>query len=113
MTLWKIAFSSVVIVRNGEPMSLRGPEVMALASTPTFSKRPLAFTVSMITPMLPVTVDGCTKIASAAMAIVVAFATLGLAQFGELKTLGPAIALSVALMLVAAGESTLVEKLAA
>jgi RND superfamily putative drug exporter len=41
-------------------------------------------------------------IASAAMAIVVAFATLGLAQFGELQTLGPAIALSVTLMLVAA-----------
>jgi RND superfamily putative drug exporter len=40
-------------------------------------------------------------IASAAMAIVVAFATLGLAQFGELQTLGPAIALSVALMLLA------------
>jgi RND superfamily putative drug exporter len=41
-------------------------------------------------------------IASAALAIVVAFATLGLAQFGELRTLGPAIAASVALMLVAA-----------
>jgi putative drug exporter of the RND superfamily len=40
-------------------------------------------------------------VASAAMAIVVAFATLGLAQFGELQTLGPAIALSVALMLLA------------
>jgi RND superfamily putative drug exporter len=40
-------------------------------------------------------------IASAAMAIVVAFATLSLAQFGELQTLGPAIALSVALMLLA------------
>ncbi len=34
---------------------------MALASTPTFSKSPLAFTVSMMTPMLPVTVEGCTK----------------------------------------------------
>jgi RND superfamily putative drug exporter len=40
-------------------------------------------------------------IASAALAIVVAFATLALAQFGELKALGPAIAISVALMLVA------------
>jgi putative drug exporter of the RND superfamily len=40
-------------------------------------------------------------IASAALAVVAAFATLGLAQYGELRALGPAIALSVALMLVA------------
>ena len=49
-------------------MSLRGPDVMALASTPTFSNRPLALTVSMMTPMLPVTVEGWTRIASVAMA---------------------------------------------
>ncbi|WP_037498039.1 MMPL family transporter [Solirubrobacter soli] len=40
-------------------------------------------------------------IASAALAVVVAFATLGLAQYGELKALGPAIALAVAMMLLA------------
>ena len=40
-------------------------------------------------------------IASAAFAVVIAFATLALAQFGELRALGPAIALSVALMLLA------------
>ena len=40
-------------------------------------------------------------IASAALAVVIAFATLALAQFGELRALGPAIATSVAVMLVA------------
>jgi RND superfamily putative drug exporter len=40
-------------------------------------------------------------IASAALAVVVAFATLGLAQYGELQALGPAIALAVAMMLLA------------
>ena len=49
-------------------MSLRGPDVMALASTPTFSNNPLALTVNMMTPILPVTVEGWTKMLSAAMA---------------------------------------------
>lgn len=40
-------------------------------------------------------------IASAALAVIAAFATLGLAQFGQFKVLGPSIALSVAVMLVA------------
>jgi RND superfamily putative drug exporter len=40
-------------------------------------------------------------IASAALAVVVAFATLGLAEFGQFQMLGPAIAISVAVMLVA------------
>lgn len=40
-------------------------------------------------------------IASAALAVIAAFATLGLAQFGQFKVLGPAIAISVALMLLA------------
>ena len=40
-------------------------------------------------------------IASAALAIVVAFATLGLASFGQFASLGPAIAISVLVMLVA------------
>lgn len=40
-------------------------------------------------------------IASAALAVIAAFATLGLAQFGQFKVLGPAIAISVAVMLVA------------
>jgi RND superfamily putative drug exporter len=40
-------------------------------------------------------------IASAALAVVVAFATLGFAQYGELRALGPAIALAVAMMLLA------------
>ena len=40
-------------------------------------------------------------IASAALAVVVAFATLALAQYGDIKALGPAIAVSVALMLIA------------
>jgi len=40
-------------------------------------------------------------IASAALAIVVAFATLGLAEFGEFRVLGPAIAISVLMMLLA------------
>jgi putative drug exporter of the RND superfamily len=40
-------------------------------------------------------------IASAALAIVVAFATLGLAEFGQFRVLGPAIAISVLFMLLA------------
>ena len=40
-------------------------------------------------------------IASAALAVIAAFATLGLAQFGQFKVLGPAIAISVAVMLLA------------
>jgi len=40
-------------------------------------------------------------IASAALAIVVAFGTLGLAEFGQFRVLGPAIAISVLLMLLA------------
>ena len=55
--------------RNGDPMSLRGPEVTAFASTPTFSNSPRALTVNMITPMLPVTEDGCAMTVSAADAI--------------------------------------------
>ena len=35
-------------------------------------------------------------IASAALAVVAAFATLGLAQFGQFRVLGPSIAISVA-----------------
>jgi RND superfamily putative drug exporter len=40
-------------------------------------------------------------IASAAFAVAIAFATLALAQFGQLRALGPAIAASVAVMLLA------------
>ena len=40
-------------------------------------------------------------IASAALAVAAAFATLGLAQFGQFRVLGPAVALSVLVMLVA------------
>ncbi len=40
-------------------------------------------------------------VASAALAIVAAFATLGLASFGQFRVLGPAIAISVLVMLVA------------
>ncbi len=40
-------------------------------------------------------------IASAALAIVVAFATLALAEFGQFRVLGPAIAISVLFMLLA------------
>ncbi len=40
-------------------------------------------------------------IASAALAVIAAFATLGLAQFGQFQVLGPAIAISVAVMLLA------------
>jgi RND superfamily putative drug exporter len=40
-------------------------------------------------------------IASAALAVVVAFATLGLAQFGQFRVLGPSIAISVLVMLLA------------
>jgi RND superfamily putative drug exporter len=40
-------------------------------------------------------------IASAALAVVAAFATLGLAEFGQFQVLGPAIAISVLVMLVA------------
>jgi RND superfamily putative drug exporter len=42
-----------------------------------------------------------TVIASAAMAVAAAFATLGLAQFGQFRVLGPAVAISVLVMLVA------------
>jgi putative drug exporter of the RND superfamily len=40
-------------------------------------------------------------IASAALAVVVAFATLGLAEFGQFRVIGPAIAVSVLFMLAA------------
>jgi putative drug exporter of the RND superfamily len=40
-------------------------------------------------------------VASAALAIVVAFATLGLAHFGQFRVIGPSVAISVAVMLVA------------
>ena len=40
-------------------------------------------------------------IASAALAVVAAFATLGLAQFGQFRVLGPSIAISVLVMLLA------------
>jgi putative drug exporter of the RND superfamily len=40
-------------------------------------------------------------IASAALAIVAAFATLGLARFGQFRVLGPAVAISVLMMLFA------------
>src|SRR4051812_33171135 len=40
-------------------------------------------------------------IASAAFAVAIAFATLALAQFGQLRALGPAVAASVAVMLIA------------
>ncbi|MDA0179447.1 MMPL family transporter [Solirubrobacter phytolaccae] len=40
-------------------------------------------------------------IASAALAIVAAFATLGIAQFGQFRVLGPAVAISVLVMLAA------------
>ncbi len=40
-------------------------------------------------------------IASAAFAVAIAFATLALAQFGQLRALGPAIAVAVAVMLLA------------
>jgi putative drug exporter of the RND superfamily len=42
-----------------------------------------------------------TVIASAALAVAAAFATLGLAQFGQFRVLGPAVAISVLVMLVA------------
>jgi RND superfamily putative drug exporter len=40
-------------------------------------------------------------VASAALAIVVAFASLGLAHFGQFRVLGPSVAISVAVMLLA------------
>jgi RND superfamily putative drug exporter len=40
-------------------------------------------------------------IASAALAVIAAFATLGLAQFGQFRVLGPSIAISVGVMLLA------------
>src|SRR4029078_6393987 len=40
-------------------------------------------------------------IASAAPGVVAAFATLGLAQFGQFRVLGPSIAISVLVMLLA------------
>jgi len=40
-------------------------------------------------------------IASAALAIVIAFATLGLAEFGQFQMLGPAVAIAVLVMLLA------------
>ncbi|MGX6448487.1 MMPL family transporter, partial [Patulibacter sp. S7RM1-6] len=40
-------------------------------------------------------------IASAALAIVVAFATLGIARFGQFRVLGPSVAISVLVMLLA------------
>jgi hypothetical protein len=66
ITAWNTARSSPVRPRNGEPASLREPDLMASGATPIFSSRPWALTVSMITPMLPVMLVGCTKIWSAA-----------------------------------------------
>ena len=40
-------------------------------------------------------------VASAGLAIVVAFASLGLAHFGQFRVLGPSVAISVAVMLLA------------
>jgi RND superfamily putative drug exporter len=40
-------------------------------------------------------------VASAAMAIIVAFATLGLAQFGQFRVLGPSVAIAIFVMLLA------------
>ena len=56
------------MVLNGEPISFFGPEATAVASNPIFSSSPRAFTVSMITPRLPVTEEGWTMILSAATA---------------------------------------------
>jgi RND superfamily putative drug exporter len=48
------------------------------------------------------TAAGVSKVvASAALAIVVAFASLGLAHFGQFRVLGPSVAVSVAVMLLA------------
>ena len=46
-------------------MSFRGPDLMAEADTPIFSRSPWALTVIMITPIDPVTVVGCAMIVSA------------------------------------------------
>lgn len=40
-------------------------------------------------------------VASAALAIIVAFASLGLAQFGQFRVLGPSVAVAIAVMLLA------------
>ena len=69
MTDWKIARSSDVSVRNGLPMSLRSPDLIAEAATPIFCISPSAFMLSMITPIDPVTVVGCATIVSAASAM--------------------------------------------
>src|SRR4029078_11507068 len=39
-------------------------------------------------------------VASAALALVVAFASLGLAHFGQFRVLGPSVAIAVAVMLI-------------
>ena len=50
-------------------MSLRSPDLMALADSPIFCMSPSALRVIMITPMEPVTVVGCATMVSAASAM--------------------------------------------
>ena len=49
-------------------MSFSGPDLTAPAAIPSFCRRPSAFTVSMMTPIEPVTVVGWATIVSAASA---------------------------------------------
>ena len=53
---------------NGLPMSLRSPDLIAAAAIPSFCMSPSAFTVTMMTPIEPVTVVGWATIVSAASA---------------------------------------------
>ena len=68
MTDWKIFRSSSDRARNGLPMSLRSPDLIADAASPSFCMSPSAFMVTRITPMDPVTLVGCAMIVSAASA---------------------------------------------
>ena len=53
-------------------MSLRSPDLMVPAETPILSSRPSALTVTMMTPIEPVTVVGCAMIVSAAFGYIAA-----------------------------------------
>ena len=68
ITDWKMARSSAVSWRKGEPASFLSADLMARGATPIFSISPCALRVSMMTPIEPVTVVGRAMMVSPARA---------------------------------------------
>ena len=68
MTDWKILRSSSVSARSGLPMSLRSADLIVVVASPSFCRSPSALSVTMRTPIEPVTDVGWAMIVSAASA---------------------------------------------